>query len=410
MERLGDFLLTPARALFGGRRVIIFHDGSAHISTESWTKTAEKIAALVTLPFGLIGAFLKLSCLIHHDYRSFCTQDLSKAPPAHPKLVEMFWHVHSIADFVVNPSQLSRPLLASDVGRLTFKPLDLFECRCEDSHAFDRLRNPRRDRLENGIVQRLIETQPNQRVQLMSVGSGGLLSDFMILEKLILAGFKNIAIDCIDPSEMDLDRLERVREFFRGYPDLFFEIAGFTSIDHLPEEKRDYSAVVAIDYDSLCGYSIPARFNALSDLMKARSRLSERGFLALGFGDEDVLSSYEMDPVVLTPNPSMTQRFIADLTRRLPKKERLAVAIPGLRPQEVPLFLYALAMVVEKFPQTYSSISISYLDDCCFSTSEFKTMVSSLFPHLSCQVSPHNPDQKYDLFLTDYLSASDPRD
>ena len=85
-EKIGDYLLNPARGFFGGRRVIVFHDNSMHISNQhisnvssnKFAQVALKIAAVALLPLSLIGALIKLSCFTNKSYRDFCFQ---KLPP-----------------------------------------------------------------------------------------------------------------------------------------------------------------------------------------------------------------------------------------------------------------------------------------------------------------------------------------
>lgn len=406
IEKVGDFFLSPARVLLGGKRVMVFQnvlvnvreEGAYLSSNGSWVRTALKITiALASLPFIVLGGAIKLFCLTDSDYRAFCTKEISQASTCHPKLFEMFQHVHSTADFVDKYR-----------GELVFKPLGLSECSCSGTGAFHRLNNPRRNNLENGIVRRLVDIHEDKTapIKLISMGSGGLMSDFITLEKLFLAGFKNIEIHCVDPEEIKPDQVQKIKEFFGGYKEISLSISSYTDIDQLPAGRRDYCAVLAVDYDVLADFSLKMRFKGLSDLMKARSRLGDSGFLALGFINEDTLSGKGMDPVILTGSASASQSLITDLTQYFMKNDELFVAVPYLSFEGTQLLMYALAIAAEKAPDRYGKISVSWLDDKnSDALEEFKNMLSSLFPKAEIQVSIHQEGQKYDLLFTGSLES-----
>jgi|GEM_PF-6399041 hypothetical protein len=415
IEKIGDFLLAPARTLLKGKQVIVFHDESVHVTDQgacsssggSWAKTALKIAiALVTFPFVVLGAIIKLFCLSSKNYREFCSKEISKTSNCNPKLFEMFQHVHSTADFI-SDTTISLDPMSKDWGKLIFKPLQLSECGCPGTQAFHRLNNPRRNNLENGIVRRLVAIQVDKSapIKLLSMGSGELMSDFITLEKLLLAGFKSIAIDCVDPKGINPLQIQKIRDFFAQYPDISLNISAYNNIDDLPGETRDYCAVLAVDYDALTDWSLEKRLNGLTDLMKARGRLSENGFLALGFSTEDTLSGKGVDPIILTHSPSLTQILTADLIQHLNKKDEVRMAIPHFGFEGVNIFMYALAMTAEKSPEHYRTVSVSCLEHekDQDKLQEFRAMLHSLFPHANIELSIHEEGRKYDLLFTGSL-------
>lgn len=406
-EKVADFLLRPARSLLGGQEVMVFHDGSVHLTDDKgfplpegfWGRTAGHIkTALVLLPWTALGTILKLSCCRSENYREFLFKEFSAAPECHPKLLEMFQHVHSTDKFISDPRR----------GALVFNPLQLEECTCPGSGAFHRLYSPRRDNLENAIVSRLVDIQVDKSapIKLLSMGSGGLMSDFITLEKLVLAGFKSIEIDCVDPKGIDPVRVQNIKDFFATYPDVSLAISAYKKVDELPEKRRDYCAVLAVDYDHIGSrISVETLTNALADLMKARSRLSENGFLALGFSEEDTLSGKGMDPIILTPGLCRGETLIADLVQHLSKKYEVRVAVPDLRFPVVSTVMYALAIVAEKFPEHYGRISISSLnpkEDPNY-LQNFQAMLPSLFPGATTDFSIHEEGRKYDCLFTGSL-------
>lgn len=202
-EQISDFLLRPARILFNGKKILHLANGSKYLAKEQiyhpnkFIRIITIISSFVALPFALIGACTKLICLNDADYKAFCMQRIQGTELPHQKYLEIFHHVFSIADFA-----------EYDIFRniMIFKPLNLYECTCNGPEsAFHRFQIPsRRNNLEDAIVSRLANTNgldKRAKVILLSMGSGGLMSDFLIIEKLIIAGFRNIQLDCVDPKK-----------------------------------------------------------------------------------------------------------------------------------------------------------------------------------------------------------------
>jgi len=409
LEKGADLLLTPARVLFGGKRVIVFHNNSMHIvdqqvgpiSSNQWVRVALKVIAFIMLPLAAVGVLVKLICLKNKSCRAFCVQKIPQNSTCHPKLFEMFQHVHSTADFASDS-----PL---DSGTLMFKPLDLSECSCEETGAFHRLRSPRRNNLENAIVQRLANSGFNksQPIHLLSMGSAGLMSDFLTLEKFVLAGFKKITIDCVDPIGIDAGRVERIRKFFDDYPEASIEIQAYKNIDEVPTEKTGYSALLAVDYDTLGSWNLEERLTCTGDLIKAYRRLSITGFLGLGYSDEDTLFGPQMAPVVLSSRPSGIHSLASDLTQQLPQKEELTVSLPSLGFAGAShLLILSLSLAVEKSAKPYRKISLTCLAERMDKDKvpQFQAMMQVLFPTTNVEISFHDEqNKKCDLLFTGSL-------
>jgi hypothetical protein len=385
-EKGGDLLLTPARVLFGGKRVLVFYDNSMHISDQQvgssssqWIRIALKVRAFIMLPIAAIGVIIKLICLKEQSYRAFCAQRIPPNSTCHPKLFEMFQHVHSTADFT-----------SDKWGTLVFKPLKLSECSCQVTGAFHRFRSPRRNNLENAIVQRLVDIRPDKNlpIHLLSMGSGGLMSDFLTLEKLVLAGFKKISIDCIDPAGIDPGRVERIQKFFNDYAGVSIEIQAYKKIDEVSEEKTEYSALLAIDYDSLASSDLEERLICTGDLMKAYKRLGIAGFLGLGCGDDDTLSGPQVAPIVLSSRPSIIHSLANNLTQELPQKEEITISLPNPSFAGAPhLLIFSLALAVGKLAKPYHKISLTFTE--CVDQDEimkFQTMMQALFPAINIEI------------------------
>ena len=272
------------------KQIIAFDDNLIYIDAKNLgTSPSHSLrSTAIALPIAVsLGGLLNLSSLKDLNYRFFGVKKIPQTLTYHPKIFEMLQHVHSTTDFVKNNINFDRN---------DFKPLDLYECSCK---GFSRFTTPRRNNLENAIVQQLAVSTPdkNQTLHILSMGSGGLMSDFLILEKLILVGFRNISIDCVDPVGIDNNRVEKIHSFFADYGDASIKIQAFKKIDELSSERTRYAAVLAIDYDTLTSFNVKNSLICAGDLIKAYRRLSKTGFIGLGFSDdEDILFGPQIAP------------------------------------------------------------------------------------------------------------------
>lgn len=317
----------------------------------------------------------------------------------HPKLLEMFQHIHATSNFVTKTLALS----GAWHHDLKFIPLELTECACHNG-AFNRLTSPRRNTLENALVRRLSDSTPdkNEPLHLLSLGSGGLMADFFTLEKLVLAGFKKISIDCVDPIGIKEDRIQRIKKFFEGYPEVTIEIKAYSNIEEVPKEKTGYSAILAIDYDDLGGVSTGTRNLSTGDLIKAYDRLGQTGFVCLGFGKvDDTLFGPSMDPVMLGNEPALMHLLSSDLEKQLPQKEELVVGFEVLNN----LTALSLALAIRKSGIQYSKISFS-----CFSSKDewfnsnqirdgFSSIAEAILPHATVEFTLGEHNKKCDLMF-----------
>lgn len=75
--------------------------------------------------------------------------------------------------------------------RTEFSPLEVSECACVNTGAYDRPITDRRHNFENAMIQDLRQQFPNkdQTIRIMSLGCGDLLQETILLGRLILEGF-----------------------------------------------------------------------------------------------------------------------------------------------------------------------------------------------------------------------------
>ena len=396
LEDKADRLLLPARVLFGGRKVLAYGPYQAYTKKERCSLIS-KIIAFVALPFALLGICLKLFCLRDKELRRFCVGNINDAKHAHPKLFEIWEHVYFTGKFVKESP--------ANGGICHFEPLDLYECSCPVNGAFHRSNSPRRENLENATVAALLDNFKDQPLKLLSMGAGGLLSDFLVIEKLITVGFKQFEIDCVDPF-IDLEeRIERIRNFFKDCPEVTVQMNGYTNIKDVPK-KDPYCAILAIDYTPLTAWDRETQFASLGDLMESRRRLHNKGFLALGFAEDDTLTGPNFETQVITRKGSPSINLTSHLAK-LPRypidggATQLSIAIPSITFADFGhIFCYALALSLEKAP-------VSRLWVWCLEEKEkkltfaFYNLLRSLFPRTVIELNPHKiPEQKFKVFLT----------
>ena len=421
-EKVEDLLSLPKREVLGGKRFVRLQDGSVKKNRQQLGSHPQIVTA------DKIGSSVRISSLFYKKHRGFRLQAVPSKGHYSKKMLEIYRHVH-------RPSKYVQQLSAYRVHSKCLKKLS--ECACVNTAEFNRLAKSRRDNLENEIVNQLSKTHTdrNNPLHLLSLGSGELLSDFFTLEKLIAVGFRNITLDCVDPY-LNFKGIQQMRKFFEDCPEVSIKINGYKNIDNVPQERKNYSAVLAVDYEADID-----ELKSITDLMKARRRLSPHGFLALGIGNEDTLSGPQMESVTLTPYLAITQSLVQDFAGQLPDKDELWVSIPSMTfDGVVHVMLYALALAVEKSGKSYRQIHIGYhgkyeeralrMQEIGHSNSEsklitdkefeeslrkyeeslrkddekhylhFKKMLEVFFPNSKVELCLHPLNQKYDLFFT----------
>jgi hypothetical protein len=262
-------------------------------------------------------------------------------------------------------------------------------------------------------VERLAKScDKEQPLQLLSMGSGGLMSDFITLEKLVLAGFKEITIDCVDPEGIDEGRVKRVQTFFSEYPGAKVKMQAYKNIDEVPTERAAYASVLAVDYDvfGYVDYCVPAnrkmykRLSGAGDLIKAYRRLLATGFLALGYSNEDSFSGPKLDPILLTSQRSVIHTLGRDIIQQLPQQEKLTLGVTSLEfAEHVTSSLFAFAFAVEKSARNFRKITLLCLADCedQDKIKQFETLMCAYFPKSEIEITFSNEhEQKCDMLFT----------
>ena len=325
----------------------------------------------------------------------FCQKSESAtALPAgsHPKLIEMQAHVTNTRSYC------QRGMKGFDMVTI-FKPLNLHECACANTGAYSRLTGTLRDEVENGIVKRLVETFPKEEeISLLSLGSGGLMSDFITLEKLVLAGFKKIKIDCVDPLGIDAGAVDRINQFFKEYPEVKVEMSG---CKELPGEGA-YSAVLAVDFEPMFDYRMETSFKAAADIMAAKRLLNDRGFMALTFSDEQSFLGRELTPMSRRSGKSILLTMALDMAKELKNEEEISIAIPKAEFTGAHCFFASLALALEQRGRAYKQMNVTCLYDDQ-KLDELMKLLETLFPSTSLNISPfqsYSKDKVFDLLYT----------
>lgn len=142
------------------------------------------------------------------------------------------------------------------------KNSSLRECRCNNDAHHRFIKDNSRRKLENAIIDRITQFPDSKNITLLSLGSGELLQDLIIVFRLTLLGYKNINLVCVDP-EFDHEKIGEflvIMEALNQYCEMNTICNFFNKVDDIPEELRDFDVVYAIDYDNLeCGNDYSSR-------------------------------------------------------------------------------------------------------------------------------------------------------
>jgi|GEM_PF-2095326 len=156
----------------------------------------------------------------------------------------------------------------------------LSECSCVNSSNFNRCHNTRRQDLEKEILSYAEENLSIQeKLHYLSLGSGGLLQDFVLIGKLLLQGYQDIEVNLVEP---DLD--ERSLQQFNflmlvaQQKGIKLTINHFTSIQEcqVQQPQVKYQLISAIDFDD--------HETAFADVMTCQSLVASNGRFYLAYG------------------------------------------------------------------------------------------------------------------------------
>jgi len=115
--------------------------------------------------------------------------------------------------------------------------LEFSECSCEHYNRFE---TEKRDKLERKLIDSLAKNSPDKerQIRLLSLGSGELLQDWILIGKLLREGFKDISIYFIEPDQKLTDsKLQKFQEFYNQLPDCRVSVLGRGYSLSYPEKK-----------------------------------------------------------------------------------------------------------------------------------------------------------------------------
>lgn len=132
----------------------------------------------------------------------------------------------------------------------------VYGCNCDFSSKGNR------QLIENKIIEHLVKAYPdaNSEIPLAFLGSGGMLSEFLIVEKLRALGYKNFKLTFIDILYSDSPKEKRpemqrainsLKEYLARHTNsrIVFKSSLEEFVDEINSNKAPYNAI-AIDYDA----------------------------------------------------------------------------------------------------------------------------------------------------------------
>ncbi|OGT58590.1 MAG: hypothetical protein A3F14_06625 [Gammaproteobacteria bacterium RIFCSPHIGHO2_12_FULL_43_28] len=162
----------------------------------------------------------------------------------------------------------------SSTHLLYLLPPALTECRC---HHFDRLQNPRRKQYEDEIIQFALKHRFDKESKIfnyLSMGSGGLLQDYVLLYRLITeARIMQFNIVLIEPYCYS-EQLDQLYEMLTAVStEVNIAIYHFSYLDDYIKNSDDtlFDIISASDFDSFD--------SDIGDIMNAKKLLNQRGLL-----------------------------------------------------------------------------------------------------------------------------------
>lgn len=197
----------------------------------------------------------------------------------------------------------------------------LHECGCDHfsrvGTIFDPRDNPRRCNLEAQVVENLQKIQPNkvETISILSLGAGGMLQEFRVLNALVLDGYFNIHLVCVDhifESQEEMMCVDGVKQLFSKFPGI--RIEAFQSISEIPS-NLNFHQIMAIDYPCFDGP------DTLVDLVKAQTHLKPIGQAVVAFSNEDLILSSDFHLSSLGPK-SLVVSQIQSVKEALPREKK----------------------------------------------------------------------------------------
>lgn len=303
LEKVANFLLSPAK-VFGGRRFVYFkNDLNEHcyekpeIESPNFLVNVIKkiqILGLILLPLGLL---LKGAAYITHEKSRFAiwaSLDLYTAPygtPPGQKLINIYqecikknFRKEFYFELVANPTDYLIPPHFFN-NNLTFPPLNLGECGCCNTQEFNRFFTDRRLNIEERITTDLkkVYLEKQGALNLLGFGSGRLLEDWILIGKLIKEGITEINYTIVEP-HLHKEALENFTAFFADFEGVKINIKAYKNLEEYRNEPNNLQdAVFAIDFDEFDSNK------NLKELNQTRDLLTDTGHLYLSYSKDDMV-------------------------------------------------------------------------------------------------------------------------
>ncbi len=244
--------------------------------------------------------------------------------------------------------------------QVCFTPLGISECACRDRQN-NRLFSETRYVLENQVIKHL-KANKNQPIEVISMGSGGLLQDWKLLGLLVKEGFKEISWAAVDPINKKNPQVQKMKEFLSHISGVAITFTAYSSIEDVPDKQVD--AIVAFD--------VPA---IVEDLAKSYTLLSDSG--KLFYGSSDVIFEISKDKTDIPLMPPECLEAYEDMIQQ-PSSEFIvksdlfeaAGALAALSSQGIKEAKFS----IEWDEQTYRTSA--------------QTLFSFLFPSMSITIMP----------------------
>jgi len=154
--------------------------------------------------------------------------------------------------------EIEKRLEDNGCGEVTLKGTCLGECSCESTGSHNRFKKQNtRSKVETIIVEHIKENFPNQTVNLLSVGSGKFLQDYLLVLKLLKAGVRSINLTMIEPDKDQKAYEDFVNEMVRlqkEFPELDLQYSRYDSVNDIANNNRNYDVTYAIDYDAYLSF------------------------------------------------------------------------------------------------------------------------------------------------------------
>lgn len=192
--------------------------------------------------------------------------------------------------FLENPKEF---LIVEDhfmIGLNTYLFPFLSECACVNSENFNRFKNTRRADLENRMLEDMELDCPlseNLTLRYLSLGSGGLLQDFINVGKLLRKGYKQIDVCLVDPifyKEKDQEHIKDLQTQFNFLTAAANELGvklNITYLDSIKKCQGQFHVIQMIDFDDFK--------SAFKDMLQAHELLEQNGKFYLSFDVNDLV-------------------------------------------------------------------------------------------------------------------------